>query len=415
MIVMRIAAVAVAAAGVVLVVHFARKEGNYSWLLFVQFYLMILSLLFGGSWFLTGVEMLPPGCWIWQILQRGSLAAIETAAGILGIGNILFGWIYSERNKLILAKTQFELIQSRYANLYTASVIAHFSATILCLLLAKAGAREGAFFSFLTLLWGCIPQAMICYQIAFNQKGSEDIALHLWEKSEMADYKKAAVIMEMTKHLGDAAVYGHDGYHELLFHKIGEWLRLFPEIKNQAQLNTAPMTNDIRRISLQLRMMAEKVPEPEQSHFYGDLFKSVSRYIGGGFFSGFTRTEKLLQAELLCCGYLHYLYTKSGDVRTTSGERQVDTLANQISKLLYYSQDQGMVSVHISAYLQELLEGLEWYMFLTQRVQSPRYSSKRSRKVGVADEIFTAFISSVFDYDDKTELEINAGIAWKRV
>lgn len=411
--ILRITTMAVIVVGTILVVLLGKRTGKYSSLLFVQFFLMILGLFLGGIWFFTGFEMIPQSWRVWKILQRGSLAAIETVAGVLGIGNILFGWIYSERNKLILGKTQFELIQNRYANMYTASVITHFSATVLCLLLAKVGAREGALCSFLALLWGCIPQVMICYQIAFNQKGSENIALRLWKGTAITDYKKAAVIVEMTKYLGDTAIYVHEGFRECLFYKIVEWLRMFPEIKNQAQLNPTIMANDIRRISLQLRMVAEKVPESEQSHFFGDLFKNTNTYVGEQFVP---KKEKLLLAELLCCGYLHYLFTKFGDSRVTSNEMlRVDALANEISKLLYYSQNHGMVYTHISTYLQELLEGLEWYMFLTRRVPLPRYSTKRNRKVSVADEFFIAFISSVFDYDDKTRLEEKVGIAWRQV
>lgn len=401
--------------GVAGIIAIWKKRGKYPGLLIIQFFLAVLALLWGTIWFLTGIELLPQGCWIWAILQRGSLSAVETVAGILGIGNILFGWIYSERNKLVLGKTQFDLIQNRYGNLYTASVITHFSATVLCLLFAKTGSREGTLFSFLALLWGCIPQAMICYQIAFNQKSSEDLAIHLWRENEITDYKKASIITEMIGYLGDVAVYRNQYYRELLFNKFAEWIRKFPEveIKSRSQLSIKDMANDIRRISLQLRTMMEKVPQREQTHFFGDLFQTTGTYVEAEFAMS---NEKLMQTELLCCGYIHYLYTTSGDIPAKPCDAQrVDSLANQISKLIYYTQNQGLVFIHISTYLQELLEGLEWYMFITQRVQLPRYSSKHNRKVSISDEIFIAFIDSVFDYDDKVKLIGNAEMAWKQV
>lgn len=378
-------------------------------LLAVPFVFAFFALFFGGVWFISGVELTPQGHWLWPILERGSLAAIEAVAKILGVGNILFGWIYAERNKLTLGKSQLELIEYQFGPIYTWSVAVHFFVTALCLLLAESGAREGAFFSFLALSGGCVPQVMICVEIGLNQKNREECSIKLWEDKNCS-YKDPAVIDEMIRYLGDPSVSAHEGYRNVLFKKIADWLSDFPEI-----LNSVPedkMAADIRMISDKLHTLLETVPELEQEYFSEMLFRSVFRNLDGIQYSA----RAYPQVELLCCGYIHNIYNMNKmDGTLEEMDQKIDAMASRISSLTYYFQNQGIASSYGRQFLQKLLGGLEWYLFLSQRIRQPRYAVYQNVTAAQVDNIFVALIYSIFDLTGQNSREYYAKIAWKQV
>ena len=395
-----------------------RKE--YRGFLFVQFFLFLFTLLFSGCWFLTGRELTPPDHWIWTILQRGSLAAIETSAGILGIGNFLFVWIYSERDKLTLGKTQSDLIERQLGrSTYALSVIVHFVSTVLCLLLVKAGVREGAFLSFLTLVSGCILQAMVCFQIALNRRGREKLAIKAWkEEPSQGHYLETSVITKMSDFLGDPAVYANQEYRKTLFLKIAEWLGRFPGAQAPNGGQAGPSSRDIKTVSSTLRAMLEKIPASEKSRFWEQLADIICQYWDRSCAADAGKRESCLaQAELLACGYFHFLYSTAGGGETGhAAEERIDFLSASISTLTYFSSNHGQAFTHINLFLRELLEGLEWYLFLTQRAALPRYTSRRTQKAcRDGGRAFAALIQSVFDKEDPSELRRITAIAWTQV
>lgn len=404
-----------------------QHQREYIGLFFTQLFLFAATLLFSGHWFLSGREFTPPDYWVWTILRRGSLAAIETSAGILGIGNFLFVWIYSERDKLTLGRSQSDLIERQLGPCtYTLSVTVHFISTVLCLLLVKIGVREGAFLAFLTLISGCVLQALVCFQIALNRRGREKLAIKAWEEEPLRGcYLETPVITNMSGFLGDPAIYTNQKYREVLFLKIAEWLSRFPRA-NESRLaagegtgTSANQTNALSRgikvVSSRLRAILEKIPASETSRFSEELMDSVCRRWDASLDAD--QGEKascFAQAELLACGYFHYLYSIGG--ASSAVERKIDFISERVSELTYFSSNHGQTFSHINRFLRELLEGLEWYLFLTQRTTLPRYTSRRNEKVCGDDiDMFTALIQSIFDKEDPAELKRLTAIAWTQV
>lgn len=194
----------------------------YRKLFLVQFIFSAVAFFLGIIWFLFGIELLPNLHYLWPIVQRGSLGAISSVAGIMGISSILFGWAYGERDKKTLGKTQIQLIKKTFGPEYSASVVVHFGVTVLCLLLANIGARDGALMAFVALIWGCILHAIICVFIVMNRTNRERIALLAWK-----DDRDFASIDSMITFLNDEGVYYHKGYRKVLCQKIGDWIWMF--------------------------------------------------------------------------------------------------------------------------------------------------------------------------------------------
>ena len=407
-----------------------QRRREYIGLFYTQLFLFMATLFFSSHWFLSGGEFTPADYWIWTILQRGSLAAIETSAGILGIGNFLFVWIYSERDKLTLGWSQSDLIErqlGRYT--YTLSVTVHFISTVLCVLLTKTGVREGAFLAFLTLISGCVLQAMICFRIALNRRGREKLAIKAWEEEPLqGSYLETPVITKMSGFLGDPAVYANQEYREVLFLKIRKWLGQFPRTNESRPadgealgipaVQTDALSRGIKAVSSRLRAILEKVPAFETSRFSEQLVDTICRNWDASLDANQEEKESCFeQAELLACGYFHYLYSIGDDSGTSSAiERKIDSISARISALTYFSSNHGQTFSHINLFLRELLEGLEWYLFLTQRTMLPRYTSHRSEKI-CGDDVgmFTALIQSIFDKEDPVELRRLTTIAWTQV
>lgn len=387
------------------------REKRYQYLLIIPILLTIFSIFFSIQWFLFGEECTPQGHCFWTILERGSLEAIESVAGILGITNILFGWIYTERNKLTLGKSQLELIEYQFGKLYTVSVVTHFFATALCLLLTKAGAREGTFFSFLALSSGCVLQVLICLEIGLNPQNREKCSIALWEKESNAqkDYAAPVVITDMIRGLSNPDVYAHEGYRNVLFKKLSIWLGDFPEIRKPGQQNLEQMASDIRMISYLLHTLLDALPKSEQQRFIEDLFREVCKYLDAV-------ASGCSQAELLCCGYIHCIYNiNETDGTVEEMDRKMDILVSRIMCLTYYFQDKDSTYFYASRFLQRLLSGLEWYLFLTQKVRLPRYNICQVETIAHINDIFTALARSIFDLDNQVICVKNAQIAWNQV
>lgn len=417
-----------------------RQKNKYCGFFLTQFFLFLSALLFSWCWFFTGKEITPLDHWVWTILQRGSLAAIETSAGILGIGNFLFVWIYSERDKLTLGKSLSDLISRQMGNItYTLSVIVHFVTTVLCPLLAKIGAREGALLSFLTLIAGCILQAMVCFRIALNREERERLAIEAWKAESIEGcYLETPVIANMTEFLRDPVVYTNQKYRETLFLKIAEWMEHFPQAKehqssmvdqektssgvhvsDKEQMLIDILSWEIRAVSSRLRAIMEKIPSSERPRFSESLVDYICQHWDSSYPTDKSQENFChTQADLLACGYFHFLYSISGSSEPDSAiEPKIDFIFARISALTYFSSNRGQISVHITAFFHKLLIGMEWYLFLTQRTTLPRYTSYQSQKVceDDGDSIFTALIHSIFDMDNLSKQTRIAAIAWTQV
>lgn len=96
-------------------------------------------------------------------------------------------------------------------------------------------------------------------------------------------------------------------------------------------------------------------------------------------------------------------------------DRKMDILASHIFGLTYYFQNQDPTSSYTSQFFLKILGGLDWYLFLTQRARLPRYAVIQNSPSAQVNDIFTAFICSIFDLDDPYTRERNARSAWDQI
>lgn len=379
-------------------------------LFIVQFLLAIAAILFGSYWFITGFEPIQFNGFWGTILQRGSLTVIESVTAIVGIGNILFGWIYTERDKITLGKSQTSLIQHKFGYGYAASVVTHFAMTVLCLLFSKTGARGGALFAFSALLWGCIPQALICTEIAMNKEGREDIALSLWKESTSGESLETKV-SEMIEHLNNSDTYSNKMYWDTLCEEIANWLKEIPKAMTSDSQALEQTANNIVSVSIKLRSIMDKVPKVEQDRYGEFLLETICSKING---FNLGRRGKY-KARLLGCAYLHFLYGAEKSSDDTAGmEMKVDHLSAKITALAYYSTKQNVLFRYIISYLRSLLIGLEWYMFLKQKIGVPRYMVLQNELPIDDGSTFAALVFSMFGEKSESATDYPM-IAWTQV
>ena len=76
-----------------------------------QFALLLIALFISVFCFFSGRDMIfGYGC-LWDVVKRGSLEALIAVMGIVGVGSVFLGWIYSERDKITLGQSQSEMVR----------------------------------------------------------------------------------------------------------------------------------------------------------------------------------------------------------------------------------------------------------------------------------------------------------------
>ena len=205
-----------------------RRQGlNIYWMFLGQYLLCLVTLFVGFSWFVIGQEFSFAYGDVWEIVERGSLEALASVMGIVGVGSVLLGWSYSGRDKITLGRKQIDMVHYRFGLGYSGSIVVHFGSTALCILAVECNAREMALWAFITVVWGCIPQALICIQIAMNLKKREELALALWEQDGNLKKETNSVIRKMVRHLKDSDVYYNKEYRNVLCKMIAAWMKDF--------------------------------------------------------------------------------------------------------------------------------------------------------------------------------------------
>lgn len=142
---------------------------------------IISTFIIAIYWFVSGNEFLFDYGDAWLIIERGTLKSISSVVGVVGIGSLLLGWTYGERDKVTLGKTQIDIIHYLYGIGYSLGIILHFIATALCIILIECEAKEASMWAFITVIVGCVPQMSICLRVVFNLANRERVALLLWK------------------------------------------------------------------------------------------------------------------------------------------------------------------------------------------------------------------------------------------
>lgn len=394
-------------------------------LFLIQGILAVVAMASGGYWFVTGEEAFPICASLGAILQRGSLEGIESVAGVVGIGNVLFGWTYAGKDKLTFGKSQNDLIRHLFGPGYAASVMIHFSMTALCLLFTKVGAKQGALFAFLALLWGCIPQALICERIAMNQRYREVTALSMW-RDDKADENLDAKVTKMIGLLGESEAYRQGEYWDALCEVMEKWLTSLSEESFRQSASMVQDAEKIAAVSVKLRDIIGKVPPLQQNRCEEALLTTICAKMEGLGKDGGSNAKDG-KVALLSCAYFHFLFgkvTNPDDLGRKPGsagemEGKTDHLSARIAELGYYDTVyQGSCFAHVTSCLRSLLTGVEWYMFLTQRTGVPRHIVHQQPTPPTDDgNAFKALIHAIFGEDSESRDEDYdyPSIAWGQV
>lgn len=181
----------------------------------IHFSLALITAFICGTWFLTGREFVFDYGSLWGCIQRGSLEALSAPMSIVGVGSVLLGWTYGERDKRTLGKRQVDMVHHFFGHGYTISLIVHIVSTVLCLIMLKCASREASLWSFVTVFWGFVSQAIVCLFVTLNRKKQESLALALWE-TDRRGKDTFQVIQNMVEYLSDADVRCSKAYRTML-------------------------------------------------------------------------------------------------------------------------------------------------------------------------------------------------------
>lgn len=357
--------------------------------------LVMVTLCISLNWFATGQEFLFYYGSAWDVVERGTLEALSSAVSIVGVSSILLGWTYSERDKFTLGKRQIDMIHHKLGYGYALSMITHFGATALCILTLKCSAREAALWAFVTVLWGCIPQAFICLCIALNRENREKFALELWKNAASAEKgDKFPVIQEMVRYLDDVDVRHHSGYRDSLSTAITGWLHSCYDVNRD---DHGASVENIKKVSTIYREISESVPAEEQELFEEDILKTIGAQLD------VTEDKNESALVLLSCGYYRFLYGKDPD-----------KMRHRINRAVYYSQKQDTTFKIFGEFMSDFNSALEWYQFLNQRMSAPEYSEKEAQRNAYIGFAFEQLLLSIFE-DDGPNVSRDAKLSWEQM
>lgn len=362
-----------------------------------HFALAIIAGLLCIYWFCTGHEYMHYGS-LWTVIERGTLKALTSVMSIVGVGSILLGWIYSDRDKLTLGKSQIDLIHYCYGSGYAGSLVIHFGVSALAILMLECAAREAALWAFFTVAWGCIQQVWICLGIAMNRVRRERLALQLWNQEGTIRDKQMTIIQKMAEFLSEADIRYNADYREALASVIKSWLL---DHYIQTSNSRGVTEGNIKAASVIFREILDKVPEQECANFEEEILKNVAKKLELDVDLDMER--KNVAMLLLSCGYIRFLYAHAKE-----------ELGRRINRTVYFYQQNGTLFQNSINWIQDFLCGLEWFLFLNEQTDIPREATGKSQRTEYIENIFVQLVLSIRDNKESNDENV-AKISWQQV
>ncbi|MGM9628948.1 MAG: hypothetical protein ACI3V4_12830 [Faecousia sp.] len=358
-----------------------------------HFALALVTLFISAYWFITGQKTLVDYGNAWRVIERGSLEALTSVMSIAGVSSILLGWIYGERDKITLGKPQIDMIHYVFGPGYAFSLVTHFAATALCIAMAKCAAKEAALWAFLTVVWGCIPQAIICLYIALNRGQREELAIQLWQYDGRDSTTQLSAVRKMAGYLSDVDVRHNKKYCDTLCNIFTRWM-LGHYKKNAA--NYGITAEVIRSVSAIFREIMETIPEAEKESFEDNILKTIYQQLE----VDERTTQKEVALNLVCCGYLRFLH-----------ERNQNHTNQYLQRAMFFSENDNEYYNRV----QDYLYGLNWFQFLCQSsVQPLYYKSTRSYGNVYMRVAFEQLVFSIFEGSEE-DIRKYSKLAWRQV
>ena len=378
---------------VLLIIRIFTRDTKIHLLFPVHFSLAIITVYICFKWFSSEKEFVFNYGLLWRCIERGSLEALTEALGIIGVGSVLLGWTYGERDKLTLGKRQDDMVHHIWGYGYALSFITHIGATVLCLIMLKCAALEASLWAFITVLWGFVSQVIICLVITLNGKRREKIALMLWERDRW-EKKKSLVIQNMAEHLSNADVRNNGNYLDMMGRMVYDCLYDFYDDENTCDAISAEQLKAVSKIFCEI---TDRIPQRDKDLFEESIFRAVCAR------SGIIEPRRSRILALLAVGYYRFLYV--------SDKKE---LPNKIGRFVYYSQKQNPNSKLVGELLRECHHALAWYQFINQSASIPEYAGLAPRRNGCIETTFRQLVLSLFE-GAESDIQYIATLAWDQI
>lgn len=339
-----------------------------------QFGLAGLALFICVYWFFTGKSLLT--CGLFQnVIERGTFAALSSVMGIVGIGSLFLGWIFSERDKCTMGKSQIEMIHLCYGRGYGLSIVVHFVFTAVTLVMVNCKAREPALISFLTLAWGCVPQVLICMRIGMNKSMRRKLALKLWAKDGENAENLLSTFRAMAANLNETQIRYDMGYIMILSGIIQKEISHRISNNNEALYITS---QNIISTSIMLRDLFEIIPAQEREYFEAILLKNICDQLdtsanNNRMYEDSQNQERFARNNLtmitLCHGYIRYVYLYYSPSH--------QTLSNRVKLITNFSDSRSSRFTSLLNLMSDTENALKWLLFLAREGDIPTETRRK--------------------------------------
>lgn len=258
--------------------------------------------------------------------------AILEAIKVVGLSNILIGWIYKSLDMQMLGLSYGELIRYQYHSYHTCS-IAHICATICCILAASAGTSESAIIALLAVLYGFFYQGCILYRIVLNPNACEQIAVDRW-KGKIQQTNASSCIITLA---GTIPTPESEHYQAHLLCFARAFAKYCAQVVSEA---------NIREVSYfwHTLLSIEKQQDPIST------VAAVANSFWNGEMGDYSDEQRKKFVNILLAGYLVYLFTiaPQGDGLTPLDFGKDNAVSQNSREFAHLSSNILLLSKHLS-------------------------------------------------------------------
>lgn len=360
------------------------------YLLPVYFLFVLISVCVTAHWFLSEGGYIFNNAKIWSILRKGSMEALSSVMGVIGIGSVIISWTFKERDSITLGQPMSEIITYWIGEGYNLSFILHFFCTAAAIVMLNCKAEESAFWFSFTVLFGCIPHALVCVRILMDKNQRERIAVELWEQKSCEPENAEEVISQMVSYIDEPYVRNNSNYKKTIGKNFGTWV--------STDFETHKQQKNVTKVAERFRELAQAVPKEEQADYELAIIKSACDTLAG-------ENNRIEWICILCGGYYIYLYT--------CGE---ETVRRRLEIMrLYYSVN--METKDFCKYETAFYHAYQWYMFLEGTSDSLEYyilcANNEERRM--VELYYYAICGAIAEIENKQVNIQNRENSWKQL
>ncbi len=330
-----------------------KTKKTFFWLFFIITIFVVVSLyyeFFKGHSVLGGeFKMRCP-----VFLQASSIYEVIK---VIGLTNILIGWIYAKIDNKMLSISYSEILNSQFP-LYGLFAMFHFFATLACIAVSKAGLSESSILLLIATLLGFLYQGIVFYKIILSSKKCEELAKLTWQE-KMKDVEDLEInVLNLAGNLPEVGAKYYGSYLKC-------FTDLFIEsLKNDKTENKFDLILHVWD-NLNINNISDQNLNTRQREI--DIFKSI--------FKGLKKATK--SEDIICqivSGYITYriidFNRKSTDVNITV---DFTLLLRDVSNIIYtldsISSENRVLFESFSDSAKTTIYLLTWVYFFDGRIE----------------------------------------------